>query len=392
MRQKMVWFILGVLVGSLFVVSAQPTGSYISENNIQYTTPTIQKIPGDGYTTMILYTPTGLPLNVKDVQKAVKEFVLKSAPNAKWHVYAVPELPKGTVLTGYGIKVTKDGRVNILIITTERGSLTRPLKPLNELEKWSKTLPKFPQDISLGEIGLPKGWSAKAIDSAGNTKVYSGESSPYWHPFGSLEIRKIDPPYGNLYAKFYMYGLWNDGDPNWETFLAGPGDGAVYRITPGYGLRETGDTDYSNFVTYRAKIIHNWNLDSALDPHLELAKPIIEDGMYKGHSQVSVTISGTPSFTFTTTIPDYEMDPVADTHLQRAVWLMKFNTKSRDSKYSFGTMVASSARVNQSVLHDGKWHNIVSVSMWAKLEACVPSSICVYQEISSGVVWMVKVG
>ena len=112
----MVWFILGVLVGSLFVVSAYPTG-----DNVQHVAPAVQKLPGSDYTALILYTPNGLPLNVKEVQKAVQEFVLKSAPNAKWHVYAVPELPEDAVLTGYGIKVTKDGRVDVLVLATRKG-------------------------------------------------------------------------------------------------------------------------------------------------------------------------------------------------------------------------------------------------------------------------------
>ena len=78
---------------SLFVVSAYPTG-----NNVQYATPAVQKLPGKDYTTLLLYTPNGLPLDVKEVQKTVQEFVLKSAPNAKWHAYALPELPKDAVL------------------------------------------------------------------------------------------------------------------------------------------------------------------------------------------------------------------------------------------------------------------------------------------------------
>ncbi|WP_297068698.1 hypothetical protein [Thermococcus sp.] len=388
MRQKVVWFVLGVLVGSLFLASAYPTG-----NNVQYVPPIIQRISSKDYTTLLLYTPNGLPLDVKNVQKAVQEFVLKSAPNAKWHVYAAPELPKGSVITGYGIKVTRDGRVDILITATNMNNPILPDRIRGELLEWSKKAPKFKPDVIPKEkIGVPKGWKVKTVDSNGNVKVYSGESSPYWHNFGKVEIRKVDPPYGNLYARFYMYGLWNDGDPNWETFLAGPGDGAVYRIDPGYGLRESGNGNYGYFVTYQAKIIHDWNLDSKLNPHLEIVKPVIEDGMFKGHSQVSVTISGTPSLTFTTTIPDYEMDPVADMDLQRAVWLMKFNTNSRDAKYSFGTMVASSAKVKEAVLHDGNWHKIVYVSMWTKFEGCVPASICVYPETSSGVVWYVKVG
>ncbi len=389
MRQKVVWFILGVLVGTLFVVSA-----YSSSESVQYAVPAIQRIPEQNYTIYLLYPKNGLPISQDFLKETVPKLVEKSAPNAKWHVYAVPELPKGSVITGYGIKVTKDGRVEILITATGKGAPIMPDKIRSELLEWSKKAPKFKPDVIPKEkIGVPKGWKVKTVDSNGNVKVYSGESSPYWHNFSAVEIRKVDPPHGNLYARFYMYGLWNDGDPKWETFLVGPGDGAVYRIAPGYGLRESGNRRYDDFVTYRARIVHDWNLDSRLDPQLELVKPIIEEGMFKCHSQVLATIGGTPSLTFTATIPEYEMDPVADIDLQRAVWIMKFNPRSRDAKYTFGTMVASSARVKEAVLHDGNWHRIVGVSLWVKFESCAPGAgFCLHPETSAGVVWYVKVG
>ncbi|WP_457741913.1 hypothetical protein [Thermococcus sp.] len=341
----MVWFVLGVLVGSLFVVSAYPT-----RNNVQYSTPMIQKIPGRDYTTLLLYTPNGLPLNVKEVQKAVQEFVLKSAPNAKWHVYAVPELPKDTVLTGYGIKVTKDGRAEILIIANNEGVPMLSDKIRDRLLKWSRKAPKFPPAIIPGEkIGVPKGWEAKTVDSSGNVKVYTSESEPYWKSLGDITIEVNDPPYGNIYALAYVYGLKNDNDPNWEYFLVAPPKNAPdegrYEIDPGYGLRGVeGNTNYKDYVTESAKIIHNWNMDPSLNPKLKIADPILHKN---GHTSLQITIGyPVPAVTFTSTIPNYEMLPAVDRSTQIATWLLKFDTDSLDAKYSFGTNVASEGYVS----------------------------------------------
>ncbi|WP_457750898.1 hypothetical protein [Thermococcus sp.] len=364
MRQKVVWFVLGVLVGSLFVVSAYPTGG-----NVQYVTPAVQRIPGSNYTTLLLYTPNGLPLNVKEVQKAVQEFVLKSAPNAKWHVYAVPELPKGTVITGYGIKVTKDGRAEMLIIATREGVPILTDKIQDELLGWSKKAPKFPPAVIPKEkIGVPRGWEVKTVDSSGNVRVYTGESEPYWKPLGEITIRVNDPPYGNIYALASVYGLEDDNDPNLEYFLVAPPKNAPeegrYEIDPGYGLREVeGNTNYKDYVTESAKIIHDWNMDSSLNPKLKIADPILHKN---GHTTVQVTFGyPVPAVTFTSTIPNYEMLPAVDRSTQIATWLLKFDTDSSDAKYSFGTNVASEGYVSQSVLHNGQWHAIVNVKFQA---------------------------
>ena len=219
MRQKVVWFILGVLVGSLFVVSAYPTNG-----KAQYSVPAIQRISGQNYTTYLLYPKNGLPLSPEFLKRTIPKLVEKSASNTKWHVYAVPELPKGSVITGYGIKVAKDGRIDILITATNRNTPILPDKIRSELLEWSKKAPKFKPDVIPKEkIGVPKGWKVKTVDSNGNVRVYSGESEPYWHDFGPVTIHYENPPYGNVYATFHVYGLWNDNDPNWEYFLVAPG-------------------------------------------------------------------------------------------------------------------------------------------------------------------------
>ena len=385
MRGKVVWFVLGVLVGSLFLVSAYPTGG-----NVQYVTPVVQRIPRKDYTTLLLYTPNGLPLDVKEVQKAVQEFVLKSSPNAKWHAYAVPDIPPSFALYGYGITVAKDGRVSVYIIASRKGHPLTSLMLREKLSRWAVKRPTFGENIPLGEgAGLPPGWEAKSVDSNGNVRAYTEESSPYWHNFGPVEIEVNDPPYGNIYVKFYMYGLWNDNDPNREYFLVAPdksGEGR-YETDPGYGLREVGENEnYEYYVTKSAKIIHNWNLEHNLDPKLGKTDPVESLG---GHSTIQVTIGYPPAVTFTVTIPDSKMLPAIDRYTKKATWLLKFNTDSDDAKYSFKTNVASEGSVSQNVLHNGQWHAIVNVKFQAMFQYYSDWNP---HKTWGGVTWYVKVG
>ncbi|BAD85497.1 hypothetical protein TK1308 [Thermococcus kodakarensis KOD1] len=361
MRQKMVWFLLGVLVGSLFVASAYPTNE-----SVQYSIPAIQKITESNYTAYLLYSENSFPLDSDVLKSTVQTLVEESAPNAKWHVYAVPELPKSLVITGYGIKVTEEGRVDILITATRSGAPILSDKIKDELLQWSKKAPKFKPDIIPKEkIGVPEGWKVKAVDSNGNVKVYSGESSPYWHNFGALTIEVNDPPYGNIYAKFYAYGLWNDDDPSREYFLVAPdenGEGR-YEIDPGYGLLEVeGNKNYKRYVADSSKIIHNWNLEPNLDPQLDRADPV---GSLGGHTTTQVTVGYPPAVTFTVTIPDSKILPAVDRSTETATWLLDFNMYSEDAKYSFKTNVASEGHVNENALHDGQWHAIVNVKFQA---------------------------
>ncbi len=394
MRQKVVWFILGVLVGSLFVVSAYPTNG-----KAQYSVPAIQRISGQNYTTYLLYPKNGLPLSPEFLKRTIPKLVEKSASNTKWHVYAVPELPKGSVITGYGIKVAKDGRIDILITATNRNTPILPDKIRSELLEWSKKAPKFKPDVIPKEkIGVPKGWKVKTVDSNGNVRVYSGESEPYWHDFGPVTIHYENPPYGNVYATFHVYSLWNDNDPNWEYFLVAPGKDEYgrglptdfYEIDPGYGLKVyRGDNDYGEYVTKSARILHEWDLESALNPKLISAAPINTD-INHGHETIQASI-GYPvlALTFTSTIPDSQMHSAADRYHPGAAWVLEFNTHSNDARESFQTNVASEGSVSQSVLHNGQWHAIVNVQFKATFQD--PAGWIV-KDTSTGVTWYVKVG
>jgi len=381
MRGKAVWFVLGVLVGSLFVVSAYPMN-----NSVQYVAPAVQTIPGKGYTTMILNSPNGLPLNVKDVQQVVQKFIVKSAPNAKWHAYAVPELPKDAVLTGYGIKVTKDGRVDVLILATKKGAYIRPLNIKNELTKWSIKEPRFMPDMIPEEnVGVPPGLKAMTVDSNGNVKTYTGESSPYWHEIGAATAHYEDPPAGNVYERTYFYQLMNDNDPNRDYFLvaSGPNGEGVYEVDPGYGLFYNGNKNYDIYHTDTAKIINKWGLDTTIDPLLEVIKPV--NTIY-GHTSKTVTIGYSPYISFTTTIPDSKMMPVADRSTQVATWTLDFNSDSNDAKYTFGTMVSSEGSVSQMKFHDGKWHDIVDITIWARFR----KHWWYHYDVTAGVKWRMQ--
>ena len=381
MRQKVVWFILGVLVGSLFVVSAYPTNE-----SVQYGAPTIQRIPSENYTTYVLYSKNGLPISQQFLKQTIPKLVEKSAPNAKWHVYAVPELPKGLVITGYGIKVTKDGRVNILI-TAKRASVPINVEKVrNELLEWSKKAPKFKPDIIPKEkIGVPKGWKVKTVDSNGNVKVYSGESSPYWHEIGSSTIHNEYPPAGNIYARTYFYHLENDNDPQRDYFLvaSGPNGEGVYEIDPGYGLWYNGNYRYDTYHTDTAKIINKWGLDSSIYPHLEVVKPF--NTLY-GHTSKTVQIGYSPFISFTVTVPDSKIIPVPDRSTQVATWILDFDSDSNDAKFTFGTMVASEGSVSQSRFHDGNWHDIVDITLWSRFR----KHWYYHYDVQAGVKWSLK--
>ncbi|ANF21824.1 hypothetical protein [Thermococcus piezophilus] len=378
MRQKVVWFILGVLVGGLFVVS-----TYLSNGNIQYVAPAVQKIPGNNYTTLLLYSPNGLPLNVKNVQKAVQQFVVKNAPKAKWHAYAVPELPSDAVLSGYGIKVTKDGRVNVLILATRKGAFIQPTEVQNELMEWSKTAPKFMPDVIPWEkIGVPEGWKAKSVDSNGNVRAYTGESSPYWHNFGRQELRYDDPPYGKLYAQFYIWGLWNDGNPTEERFLCTTDENGhgTYRVTPGVEI----GGNYGNYFTNDIKITHDWGVDPTLNGRLGIMKPV---GIINKHETLTITIG---PVLYPLAIGGYKV--YGDAIDPQEVWDFDIPYNEDASHHTIGFMPSSEGVVKESVLHDGSWHSVINVKLWAKFRHKTIIGIIDSHEIWAAVTWIVKVG
>ena len=361
MRQRVVWFVLGVLIGSLFVVSAYP-----NDKGVQYGVPAVQEIAGKNYTAYIFYSKSGLPIDKGELVKKIGTLLNATAPNAKWQAYAIPELPKDVVLIGYGIKVAADGRTESYILATKRNFLPQK-NSKTELLDWAKEKPIFTPKIPIGTYGPPKGWEVKISSSNGEERVLSGQVSPYWYDIGPAEMKLNYPPYGDVYMKFHLYALIHDGDPQHVSFLLAPGkdtySGGRYEIDPGYGNRYVvGNNNYGDYVTDTAKIIHDWNLDPALEPEIDTA---YIPGNMRGHREIQVTLGYPPSLSFTVTIPDSYMFPAVDRSTQKAGWLLEFNTYSGDAMYAFYTNVYSTAKVKQSVILDGTWHPVVRVQFWA---------------------------
>ncbi|ASJ00303.1 hypothetical protein [Thermococcus gorgonarius] len=383
MRQKVVWFILGVLVGSLFVVSAYPMNG-----SVQYSAPTIQRIPGENYTTYLLYPKNGLPISAQFLKETIPKLLEKSAPNAKLHAYAIPELPEGAVISGYGIKVTKDGRVNILVTATRNGAPILPDKIRSELLEWGKKAPEFKPDVIPKEkVGVPKGWEVKIVDSNGNVKVYSGESSPYWHNFGRVEMSLDYKPYGRLYGMFYVWGLWNDNDPKEERFMITPYGGSsnsvgVYRVTPGTAI-----DSYGRYFTNDFKIIHNWGIDPELNGRLG---PMYPAGIIGGHDTLTLNFGPSPGVSYTIDVDGYKV--YGDALNPKAVWDFDIPYNEDASHHTIAFNGYSEGAVDEGALHDGEWHTIFQVELWARFRDRSILGLLYHYDGSVSVNWLLKIG
>jgi len=383
MRQKVVWFVLGILIGSLFIVSAYP-----SQRGVNYATPALETYQGTNYTAYLFYSKNGLPIDKGQLAKKIEVLLDTTAPNAEWQAYALPGLPKDVVLVGYGVKIAKDGRTASYILAT-RKNFPLQKNPRAELLKWAERKPVFAPKIPIGTYGPPKGWEVKISSSTGSERVLSGQVSPYWYDIGPATMYLTYPPYGDIYMNFHLYALMHDGDPQHVSFLLAPGknDDGVYEIDPGYGQMVTGISGYGNYVTSSAEIIHDWNLDPGLDPHIETAEPL---ETLEGHRDVTISIGYPTSLSFTVTIPDSYMLPAVARSTQKAAWLLEFSSSSKDAMYSFKTNVASQANVKQSVLLDGDWHSVVRIQFWAVF--IKPGDYEHTHRASMTLTWNLKVG
>ncbi len=381
----MVWFVLGVLIGSLFVVWAHPL-----QDDQQYANPSVETFNGANYTAHLFYTRNGLPIDGESLAKKIELLVDKGAPNTGLHAYAVPNLPDGVVLLGYGIKVMKNGRTETYIIAAKKGAT--PGKNVRmKLLRWAKEKPNFAGKISMGTYGPFEGWKVKLSSNTGKEKTAVEAVSPYWYDIGPAEIQLTYPPYGDIYMRFHLYIMFHDGDPQWDYFLLAPGrDGdGKYEIDPGYGQKAMGISNYGDYVTFSAMILHDWNLDPALDPHIETAEPL-ENGENQKDREVQITIGVQPSLTFTAVFPSSYMFPSVARSTQKAAWLLEFAGSAADSRYSFKTNVASWAKVKQSALRDGRWHPIVKAKFQANFIEKDE-----YKQTHTGseiLTWYVKVG
>ncbi len=74
-----------------------------------------------------------------------------------------------------------------------------------------------------------------------------------------------------LYAQFYIWGLWNDGNPTEERFICtkDKNDLGTYRVTPGVAI----EGNYGSYFTADIKITHDWGVDPALHGRVGIMEP-----------------------------------------------------------------------------------------------------------------------
>ena len=403
MRKLLAGFLIGVFLGSLLFVYglpnpnngsgvlAPPIAPSLSVSKVQFSNSTAFMITGRG----------GLALDPSLLTSELKLIASKYGGNM--HVLALPVNEKGTVIVGYGVKFFKDGRVAVKVVRTpvSKLNLISPNMITENLKSWVREKPYFHPDIKATPMGMPKGYEAKTINvKTGQESTMVGTSSgPYWHDFGPVEDQLIDPPYGNIYMVYHVWGLRNDGNPNRE-WIAVAGDGTTglansyYRIEPGIELRNYfGDKDYKNFKTKEAVISHKWDLDSSLSPVLGAVNPTTMPG--EETLTMGVGAEGA-SISYTVVIPDEEIISYTDGVNPQADWVLKFNTDSECAKTTFSTMVGSVASFNQKVLQDGKWHKIVEVDFKVTFERSYTEYLIIQKTedytVSMGMVWLLKVG
>ena len=390
MRQKIVLFVLGVLIGSLFVVSAYPTkeNSQISSAKVL----SVRVLKENGYTAYLIYDKNGLPLNLKLVETKVRKIVERQG-NVKWHAYALPDLPSGIYLLGYGIKVLSGGKVNVLVYLSSKDSLQGLKNVESELIAWGKKKPDLlPDIISNDKVGVPDGWEVKTVDSSGVMRVYNGENTPHWHNFGKIEIYFDYKPYGRLYGKFYVWGLWNDNDPNKEWFTITPYGGGpngvdgVYRVVPGVALKDMVD-GYGLYFTDDIKIIHDWGVDPKLKGKLG---PIQPAGIIGSHDTRTITLGPSPGISYTVDVNGYKV--YGDAISPKAVWKFDIPYNEDASHHTIEFNGYSEGSVDEGALHDGEWHAVFRVEMWVRFRSTRFWGQFYHHDGSVSVSWFLKVG
>ncbi|WP_175060175.1 hypothetical protein [Thermococcus sp. 2319x1] len=390
MRQGVVWFVIGILLGSLFVVFADPINNPTSVG--ESTSLRVEKLDLPDHVAFILFGTPEKPLTPNTIDQKMRRLMKSMSIKSRYKIYALPVETPGTKIVGYGIKITGDGRFEIKIQRIVEGKGINTTKIHENLRSWAKESVKSIPDIKAERpVGVPDGYRVKAITTDGKEIVYSeGVSEPYWHYFGPVEDEVISPPYGNVYVRVYYWGLQNDNDPNREYFMvAGDqhGSGAYYRSEPGYGLRQV-NPDYLPYRTWKGTIFHKWNLETGLLPNLheiEPGTPLDGPATYQfsiGYKGVTIPIS--------VPVPSYGMYAIADSSQELVKWVIDFDFKSNSAKYTFQTRVSSVGSVSESALKDGSWHKIVETDYEVKFAN--PWHVSDSKTLSVGWVWMIKTG
>ncbi len=400
-KKLLAGFLIGVFLGSLLFVYGFPNnGSKILTSPLAPSL-SVSKVKFPNSTAFLITGRGGVALNPQLLTDELK--VISSKFGEKTHILAIPVNEKGTAIVGYGIRFFSDGRIAVKVIRApvSKLNLISPNMVVENLKSWVRKKPYFHPDIRATPMGVPKGYKVKTLNvkTGEEHTVLRTSSEPYWHDFGPVEDQLIDPPYGNIYMVYHVWGLRNDGNPNRE-WIAVAGDGTTglansyYRIEPGIELRNYfGDKEYKSFKTKEAVISHKWDLDSSLSPVLGAVNPTTMPG--EETLTMGVGAEGA-SISYTVVIPDEEIISYTDGVNPQADWVLKFNTDSECAKTTFSTMVGSVASFNQKVLQDGKWHKIVEVDFKVTFERSYTEYLIIQKTedhtVSMGMVWLLKVG
>ena len=221
MRGKVIWFVLGILVGGLFVVSAYPTNSsvhysvpglqkinntvpvyYIGENIPEYFVKTMRVNPNqDIRAPHVLVVDSFYVKNNRQLRELVKKDILSGIPVI---VIGNPEVIKGTfkgqffaeLVAGRGPegkpikKATVYGYVtypsNGILVSREFVSIDRVPEAIKEAYNWAvKNLKPNAGTFKLGVKPLSSGayWSYKS-----QLDFTTGDD---WKPYGRLNVRTI---------------------------------------------------------------------------------------------------------------------------------------------------------------------------------------------------------
>ncbi|WP_297437744.1 hypothetical protein [Thermococcus sp.] len=236
MRQKVVWFVLGVLVGSLFVVSAYPTNS-----SVQYSVPVVQKINN---TVPVYYVGSNVSKYFKEAIRMNPSLSIKTP-----HILVVEsshvknssqlrELVKKEILSGIPVIVIGSPEV---ISGTFRGQFFAELvagrgpgrKPVKKATVYGYVT--YPSDAILvsrefvsidsvpGAIKEAYIWAVKNLKpNAGTFKLGVGplSSGAYWSYQSQLDFTSGDDwkPYGRLNVRTIYYKLINDGSTTYDWY------------------------------------------------------------------------------------------------------------------------------------------------------------------------------
>jgi hypothetical protein len=181
MRQKVVWFILGVLVGSLFVVSAYPTTTELADADSE---------------TQISSSIVGIQNVISTLEQG--QFVIVDTPALKTLTKrgVIPYAPIFTNNTLYAIKLLPGKRFFIYAqpnVKNEKEFLSRAKEEFKKIDFWKETftveLANVSWEARAGEKTL--GYHTASVDSTTNAYIESTiiwDSDDTWKPHGRLRL------------------------------------------------------------------------------------------------------------------------------------------------------------------------------------------------------------